>query len=378
MTEDPQSRDRAPAGATVHPVTARPPLAITRRGALAVVSLDRPAAFNRITLEMRRALLQAYPGFARDPDCYAVAIRAAPASGRDGRVFCAGSDDEDPDVFARQDAALADVVAPTEHRLAWLIECFSKPTVSLIDGLVAGTGVTITAHGTHRVAGASYGWELPHVRHGRVPDGGIARILARMSDHIGTYLALTGTRIGAADALWLGLATHHIEETHYAGIEAWLAEAKPVDHLLDGLHRDPGPAPLASLGPLIARCFGQRTLEAIIAQLQGVAEAGGHESHFANAALEAIASASPLALKITLRHLREAASLDLRQVMIRDCRIARRLRDSRAHTQASDTGRPVAPRLSDISDQMVERYLVADAATDLHLETRSEMQAARV
>ena len=97
-----------------------------------------------------------------------------------------------------------------EYALNWQLECFMKPTVSLIDGVVVGSGVGISLYGTHRVAGERYRFAMPETGIGLFPDVGVAWAFARLPDEIGMYLGLTGRAIGRADAYRLGLATHCI------------------------------------------------------------------------------------------------------------------------------------------------------------------------
>ena len=362
------------------------PLRLQRNGAAAVVTLNRPQALNAITIGMRGALLQAFPHWARDPDCYVAVMRAAPAGTVMAPVFCAGGDIREMSALAARDPVAATAALASEHRLCWQLECFSKPTISLIDGLVVGTGVGITAYGTHRVAGQGYGFSMPETRIGFFPNAGLAHTFARMPDAIGIYLGLTGRRIGPADAYALRLVTHCIAAEHFDAIEAALGQARPVDPLLDALHADPGPPSLDPHRDAISRCFGQPTVERIVAELETTAAGDGGAAAFARDALADLARASPTALKIALRHIREAAGLDLRQVLIRDCRLAAALfeRADFLHGVEAVLGKPpqaapfVPDRVEGVSDAMVERYFVARPATEVHLPTRAEMQAARV
>ena len=134
-----------------------------------------------------------------------------------------------------------------EYSLNWLLECFTKPTVSLIDGVVVGSGVGISLYGTHRVAGERYRFAMPETGIGLFPDDGVSWAFARMPDEIGMYLALTGRAIGRADAYRLGLATHCIPAARFGEIAAALAAADTVDDLLDERHDDPGPGELEAL-----------------------------------------------------------------------------------------------------------------------------------
>src|SRR5207244_12634351 len=110
-----------------------------------------------------------------------------------------------------------------EYALNWLLDCFMKPTVSLIDGVVVGSGVGISLYGTHRVAGERYRFAMPETGIGLFPDDGVSWAFARMPDAIGMYLALTGRPIGRADAYRLGLVTHCIPADRFGEVRAGLA-----------------------------------------------------------------------------------------------------------------------------------------------------------
>ena len=58
----------------------------------------------------------------------------------------------------------------------WALECFSKPSVSLIDGALMGSGVGLTAFNTHRVAGENYLFAMPETAIGLFPDVGAAHV----------------------------------------------------------------------------------------------------------------------------------------------------------------------------------------------------------
>src|SRR5690606_19738464 len=115
-------------------------VAVSQRGALGLVTLDRPHVLNVLNDEMKVCLAEAFPGFARDPDIYAVVIES-----NSGRAFCAGGDVRESIELARTSMSRARAAFAREYELIWQLECFSKPTVSLINGIVMGSGVGITA-----------------------------------------------------------------------------------------------------------------------------------------------------------------------------------------------------------------------------------------
>jgi len=343
--------------------------------AAARVTLNRPQTLNALTTPMRAAMASAFPRWARDPEIYAVIIASVSA-----RAFCAGGDLREMSEWGRNRRPEAVKSLAEEYALNWLLECFTKPTVSLIDGVVMGSGVGSSRYGTRRVAGEGYRFAMPETGIGLFPDDGVSWAFARMPDAIGMYLALTGRSIGRADAYRLGLATHCISANRFGELCAGLADADVVDTLLDDRHEDPGPGELEPLRPVIARCFAQDTVEGILDALK--AERGPAQA-WAQGTLKDLAARSPTSLKIAHRHVRMAGDLDLRDTLIGDFRLAWRCleaHDLYEGVRALLIDRDHAPkwqppRLQDVSDTMVDAYFSSLEADELALPTRARMQA---
>jgi enoyl-CoA hydratase len=351
---------------------------ISGLGALALVTLDRPTSRNALTRSMRSQIAAAVPRWARDPGLYAVAIQSAVPG-----AFSAGGDVREIISLAASDPAEARGALAEEYTLNWLLECFSKPTVSLIDGIVMGTGAGISTFGTHRVAGENYAFAMPETAIGLFPDDGLAWVFARLADEVGMYLGLTGRRIGRADAFRLGLATHCVSRSNFAAIRDGLAGAEPVDPLLDGLHEDPGAAGIDRWRPVIARCFAADSVGGI---RQRLAAETGEARDWAAAVIAELDRKSPLSLAVTHRHICEAAGRDLRQTLQLDYRLAAGFiegHDFREGVRAALIDKDGAPRwqpatLTDVTPGMVDRLFHHRGSDELVLPTRQEMQAARV
>ena len=346
-------------------------------GALALVTLQRARALNALTAQMRAAIAARLPGFARDAQVYAMAIRSASP-----KAFCAGGDVRETIAWWREDPDKARRALADEYRLDWQLECFTKPTVSLIDGIVMGSGVGLSIFGTHRVAGEGYRFAMPETAIGLFPDVGVAHVLAHLPDEVGTYLGLTGRTIGRADAYELGLATHCISREQFAAILAGLSDADPVDPLLDDLHQEPEAGELSPWRDLIANAFSAATVAEIRERLTRIAGGGGG---FAEGILADLDKRSPLSLAVTLRHIRDAQALDLRQTLQVDYRlVCRFLEDHDFHegVRAALIDKDNAPRwrpasLADVSEARVESYFAPMGGDELVLPTRQEMQLVR-
>jgi enoyl-CoA hydratase/carnithine racemase len=344
-------------------------------GAAGVITLNRPRALNALTAAMRATIGEAFAAWARDPQVYAAVIVSA-----SDRAFCAGGDVREMVECGRRDPEEARRMLAAEYALNWQLDCFIKPTVSLIDGVVMGSGVGISLYGTHRVAGERYRFAMPETGIGLFPDDGVAWTFARLPDEVGMYLALTGRSLGRADAYRLGLVTHCLPARQFAAVLGALKDAEPVDRVLDQRHVDPGHAELEALRPAIARCFSGDSLEAIVATLESER---GAERVWAEGVLKDLGQRSPTSLKVTHRHVREARGLDLRATLVQDYRLACRFmlgHDFYEGVRATLIDRDHAPRweparLDDVSDLKIEAYFAPLGAAELQLAARSEMQA---
>jgi enoyl-CoA hydratase len=366
------------AGVAAGAATGTTGIRFERHGAAAIAIIDRPERRNAVSQPMQQALAGWYPRLARDAGVYAVIVRSA----LDG-VLSVGGDVREVLDMAASDVAAVRVALGRELALCWLHECFSKPTVSLIDGQVMGTGVGITLYGTHRVAGEGYRFQMPETAIGYFPDCGVVHAFARMPHGLGLYLGLTGEAVGRADALALGLATHCISRASFGAIVSRLGDADPVDPVLDGLHEAQGVGPLMAMASRCARYFEAPTLADTFRRL---AEPAAGDEAWAAATLATLRARSPLALALTDRAIRNAAALDIRGALMQDYRLAWRLvagHDFREGVRAALIDKDRRPRwqhacLEDVPASLVAEHFAPLGADELVLATRAEMQASRV
>jgi enoyl-CoA hydratase len=233
------------------------------------------------------------------------------------------------------------------------------------------------------VAGEGYSFAMPETQIGLFPDVGVAHVFARLPQHVGMYLGLTGRSIGRAEAYALGLVTHCIDSGQFEAIKAALADTWPVDTILDERDQDCGPGELAPYRETIDRCFSADTVEEILTRLGHV---DGTLREWADNVAADLRARSPLSLKITHRHIRGAQAGDLRQTLAGDYRLAARLLEANGDfyegVRAALVDKDGAPRwtparLEDVTDAMLDAYFAPLGARELVLPTREEMQQAR-
>ena len=295
-----------------------PEVLIERRGRALWLTLNRPAAMNALKRPMVLAVHRALFDAAGDPSVERVVIEGA-----GDRAFCAGGDVAELARRGREDADLWNGFFHDEYRMNQAIARLSTPYVAILDGVTMGGGVGLSIHGPYRVATEHTLFAMPETAIGLIPDVGGTHALPRLPGEIGTWLALTGARLKAADLLYAEIATHFVPVERLAVLRDLLADGEePLGEILDTLDADPGPPTLAALRDAIDFHFGHDSVEAILASLDG-----GDDWAMAQAAI--IRRMSPTSCKLTLRALRLGAGDTIEAALKTEYRIVAHIRHGR-------------------------------------------------
>jgi enoyl-CoA hydratase/carnithine racemase len=281
-----------------------------------IVTLDRPGALHSLSLDMVRAVTAALLAWRDDPAIAAVLIGSTGE-----RAFCAGGDirffHQAGSATPQEGSALVEDFFTEEYSLDFLVQTYPKPYVALMDGIVMGGGMGIAqaiAPGL-RIVTERTKMAMPEVNIGFFPDVGASYFLSRAPGRIGAWLGLTGATIGAADALYAGLADLFVPSDQLPGLRA-LVEATPGTGLADAIRAFAAPfAGQAGAGELareraaldahFAHDIGHNSVAAIVASLE--LDAGP----FARRTLQAMRGRSPLMQCVTHAMLARGAGLGL-------------------------------------------------------------------
>ncbi len=315
-----------------------------------------------------RAQLSAW---ADDPAITRVVITAAGE-----RAFSAGGDIRalyDLGKTGRHEEALK--FWRDEYPLNAAIKNFRKPYVALIDGIVMGGGVGVSAHGSHRVAGDRYAFAMPEVGIGFFPDVGATWFLPRMPGELGAYCALTGERFGIADAVAAGIATHRIPSARFGALLDGLTGTVPVDALLSAFSEPAGEGPIMARRATIDRLFAAGRVEDILAALDREAGSGGADAEWAGKTVATMRTKSPLSLKLALAQVRRGKDWDFATCMRAEFRIVSRVieaHDFYEGVRAVIVDKDNRPRwqpaaLAEVSEAEVERHFAPLGASELEL-----------
>ncbi|MGW6247588.1 enoyl-CoA hydratase/isomerase family protein [Streptomyces roseolus] len=333
-------------------------------GRAGFLTLDRPRAINALTHPMVLALDAALTDWADDPAVTTVVLRGAGERG-----LCAGGDIRAIHDDARAGGTASAAFWRDEYRLNARIARYPKPYVAFMDGIVMGGGVGVSAHGSVRVVTERSRIAMPETGIGFVPDVGGTWLLGRAPGELGTHLALTGTQIGAADALLTGLADHHVPAAALDALAADLTRL-PADEALARHTTPAAPGVLAEQREWIDACYSAPTVEEIVDRLLDSGVPAAKET------ADTLLAKSPTALKATLTVLRAARGLDrLEAVLDLEYRASCAALTShdlvegiRAQVVDKDRNpRWDPPALVGVTDDAVARYLAPPPGGDLGL-----------
>lgn len=319
------------------------------------LTLNRPRTINALNQSMVLQMAAALSSWVEDSAVTAVVI-----DGAGDRGLCAGGDIRA--IYADANSGGSQTLGfwRDEYRLNAQIARYPKPVVALMDGLVMGGGVGISAHASHRVVTDRSVVGMPEVRIGMVPDVGGTYLLSRAPGLIGTHLALTAGSMTGADAVALGLADRRARHDQLDALIERIAEIG-ADRALAELDNPAPDSTLISQRHWIDDCYRGADPLAIVAGLRS------HGTAESWAAADAITAAAPTAVSVTLRAVRIAASMPtLEAALEQEFGIASRILRSAdlvegIRAQVIDKDRQPAwspARLEDVTPETVDAFFV--------------------
>ncbi|MGO4384511.1 enoyl-CoA hydratase/isomerase family protein [Specibacter sp. RAF43] len=286
---------------------------IQRTGRLGHLVLNRPQAMNALNHGMVLAVAQALDAWEADDAVATVLI-----SGAGERGLCAGGDIVEIYHDARTGGNASAQFWRDEYHLNARIKRYAKPVVTLMDGVVLGGGVGISAHASHRVVTERSRVGMPETGIGFVPDVGGTYLLSRAPGELGTHVALTAGMVGGADAVAMGLADHYVDSAHLPALIAELAQ-RPASAAIGRYGQVPPDSPLSAARWWIDEVYAADDVATILDRLEGVGEPAAVK------AAAAIRAKSPTALSVTLAALRRARVLEsLEEVLNQELRVSLR------------------------------------------------------
>jgi len=181
-----------------------PTILYETRGAVALVTLNRPQALNSFTRAMHQELWAAFDRIESDKS-----VRAAVITGA-GRGFCAGADlaefdfEPGPDLVKRADPGpvIEQAFNPTVRRL----QALRVPTVAAVNGVAAGAGASIAMACDLGIAAPNASFIQAFIKLGLIPDaGGTWFLVKKLGLARAMGAAMLGDKVSAQDAKEWGM-----------------------------------------------------------------------------------------------------------------------------------------------------------------------------
>ena len=274
-------------------------------GGVGRITLNRPKAINSLTHGMVADVEKALRNWATDDAVHTVML-----TGAGERGLCAGGD-----VIAIYESAKVGGSAARsfwwdEYLLNDYIADYAKPYVSVMDGIVMGGGVGVSAHGSVRIVTDTTKMGMPEVGIGFIPDVGGTYLLSRAPGRLGLHATLTGAPFSGADAIAMGFADHFVPHDRIDAFqEAVVAEG--ADAAVAAHAVEPPPSDLLAQRGWIDECYAGDTVADIVAALRG------RDASPATDAANKIAGKSPIATAVALEAVRRAERLDTLKDVLR-------------------------------------------------------------
>ncbi len=186
---------------------------VSRAGAVATVTLNRPDKLNALNMALMDELAAALEGLDAEE-----AIRAIIITGSGNRAFAAGAD-----IGEMADATVIDMLERNQFAKWDRIRRISKPLIAAVNGFALGGGNELVMHCDIIVAGETAQFGQPEINIGVMPGaGGTQRLTRRVGKYVAMEMVLTGRTLSAREAYLLGYVNHVVP------VEAVMTEARRI------------------------------------------------------------------------------------------------------------------------------------------------------
>ncbi|TWI04877.1 enoyl-CoA hydratase [Luteimonas cucumeris] len=201
------------------------PLILADRGAVRVVTVNRPDKLNALNAATLDALHAAFDAAAQDP-----AIRVVVLTGAGPKAFVAGADIAEMSALS---AVEGRDFSLRGQRMMRRVEKMPKPVIAMVNGFALGGGLELAMCCHLRIAADHVKVGQPEINLGLIPGFGGSQRLLRLAGRAATLeLCLTGAPIDAARALQLGIVNRVVPaadlEAETMKLAGQLANAAPL------------------------------------------------------------------------------------------------------------------------------------------------------
>lgn len=189
-----------------------------------VIHLNRLSKYNSLNTSMVSKITPRLVEYAKSDVCNSIILTS-----NSPKAFCAGGDvAECAAQIIKGNPGYASNFFQQEYNLNYLIATYSKPYISLMDGITMGGGVGLSVHAPYRIATENTKLAMPEMDIGFFPDVGTTFFLPRLDDKLGYYYALTGEVLSGYDAYMAGFATHFVPSERLPSLISRISNLNPA------------------------------------------------------------------------------------------------------------------------------------------------------
>ena len=268
-------------------------------GFAARLTLNRSDALNAITYDMCLEIETHVDQWKNDPKIAVIIL-----DGTGDRAFCAGGD-----ITAMYETASTGNFEygrrfwADEYRLNAKLATCPTPIVSFLHGFTMGGGVGLGCHVSHRIVCENSQIAMPECTIGLVPDVGGSLLLARAPGRLGEYLGTTATRMGPADAIFIGFADYYIPQNQWPHLIKKLCLTGNLEAIINA-HSDPGVPKLLDIEDEVNTAFSGEFFSDIVTHLEN------SDTVFSTETLKKLSKPSPLAMASTIEMIHRVRGLN--------------------------------------------------------------------
>lgn len=218
-------------------------LLVEDRGAVRILTMNRPDKRNALNTELTQALLDALRTADAVEGVGCVVLAGA------GTAFCAGADVAEFAELTPENKVKVEARAELTMQLHLAIPKMAKPVVTAVHGAALGGGAGLAIAGDLAVMGDGAALGYPEVRHGIVAAIVMANLVRQAGRKAAFELVALGEPVGAERALALGLVNRVVPRAQVLQEATALAEklaaiGRPAMQLTKQLFHEAADLPL--------------------------------------------------------------------------------------------------------------------------------------
>lgn len=198
--------------------------------------------------------------------------------------------------------------------------------IAILDGIVMGGGVGISANSPIKIATENSVFAMPEAKIGLFTDVGGGYFLSRLRNNLGFFLGLTGQRLKGPELVQVGFAHYYIKKEKLSQFEAEVIEKTNNDTKLDDIVKivekyNETIDQKYSNEEFINENFGKKSVQDIY---NGLKEASV-KNELAAKLVKQMDSQCPISMAVIFEQIKRGSKLSLAENFKMDFRIVNRL-----------------------------------------------------